>query len=242
MSKRAPATFVAYWVVCSLLGLVVGFGALAEETAAPEKKTPFADTPCSDDYDNLCTMTQGWRLGFNCLRDHYVSGELSDQCKAHTDHVVQTKRDRVKARELAWRKACAKDIQDNCSQFTRAQALKGCLYRIRDQVAPGCDEKLPYRPGHQGPGYVGWKDGSEPADFDEKLQKRLKPKGGLAAMNAQGRTSAASAEQRAKEAAAQAEREKVRAEIRARLEANRKAREAAASAEPSDASHSGTAH
>jgi len=242
MSKRSIRTFFAYFCVCALVALATGASA-AEDATPQKKKTPFADTPCSDDYDKLCTRTQGWRLGFECLRNRYSSGELSDECKAHTDHVVQVKKDRVKARERAWHQACAKDIQQHCSEFERSMAIKGCLYRIRDQVAPACDEKLPYRPGHTGPGYTGWRDGSEPANYDEELNKRLQPNAGQVVKNISGSYPGATSEQLQQEveAEAEAEREKVRAEIRARLEANRKAREGASAEAAGDASQTGSA-
>ena len=215
---------------------------LSEECAAhtdhviAKRKNPFLDTPCAEDYETFCAATKGWRLGFNCLRATNDKDELGEECAAHTKHVLEVKRNRVKAREKAWRDACAADIQKNCSQYEKQMAIKGCLYRIRDQVAPLCDEKLPYRPGHTGPGFVGWKDGSEPADHDEKMRQKRRPAGGKALPRPGWQPPSGAQAQDDAAAAAEAERQKIRDAVRARIQANRKAREAAAASASGDSS------
>lgn len=208
---------------------------LSEECAAytddvlAKRKNPFLETTCAEDYETFCAASKGWRLGFDCLRRSYDENELGEECAAHTDHVLEVKRNRVKVREKAWRDACAADIQKNCSQYEKQLAIKGCLYRIRDQVAPLCDEKLPYRPGYAGPGFVGFKDGSEPADYDEARHKRLHTGDAEAVLG--GRLPVPSAEQQQRAAALEAERQKIRDQVRARIQANRAAAQAKASGE-----------
>jgi len=224
-------TFVLVGV---LVGTVVLHAARVSAEEAPEgPKTHFSDTPCAEDFVMLCKGVPGWRLGFVCLQRNAAAGKLSEACSAHTDEVVALKKKRVRDWELAWRTACAADIEANCGQFESPLAIRGCLNRLREELADACDEVLPHRPGYKGPAHLGWKDGSEPADYDEQLRKRLVPRNGNAIPGAMGGgkfvpvTEATAAE----EAAAEAKRQEIRAAVRARLEANRKAREAAAQAQ-----------
>lgn len=217
-----------------LVGTVVLHAAGVSAQEAPEgPKTHFSDTPCAEDFVTFCKGVPGWRQGFVCLQTNAAAGKLSDACSAHTVEVAARKKKRVSDWELAWRTACAADIEANCGQFESSVSISGCLNQLREEIADACDELLPRRPGYKGPGHIGWKDGSEPADYDEQLRKRLKPRHGNAIPGAMGGgklvpvTEAIAAE----EAAAEAKRQEIRAAVRARLETNRKAREAAAQAQ-----------
>lgn len=216
----------------SLLLALPGSGALAQQgsegqaavdampASANGKQNPFTDTPCASDYVQMCTHTRGWRLGFDCLRYNYRASKLSEECADHTDEVNALKREQVLARQRAWQEACAEDIANHCSEFEKRQAIKGCLYRIRDQVAKECDEKLPYRPGYRGDGYAGWKDGSEPENFDEERAKKLRPR---------------ESQKLEDDSKLEEERARKRAEVRERIARNKQAAEQSAEQATDDA-------
>ena len=148
---------------------------------------PFIDGPCASEWERMCSHTTGWRLGFECLRGNRKAGSLLSDCANWTDETVVKKRERSAARMRAWADACEGDIQKFCSEYDKTTAQKGCLRRVRDQISPKCDELLPNRPAYNGPGYAGWKDGSEPEDFDDELARRLRPRQAQAAEDAKER-------------------------------------------------------
>jgi hypothetical protein len=192
------------------------------ETAAQDN--PFADTACAAEHDRLCRHTRGWRLGFECLRKNYKAGSLAQECADWTDEINRKKREEVLARERAWKEACAKDIAAHCSEYKKNMAIKGCLYQIRDQVAPACDEKLPRRNTYQGPGFAGWRDGSEPDDFLDQRRKQLRPREAQRIENEKKR---------------QEEHDQKRAEVRERIARNKAAAEAAKAAAAKAAAEAG---
>ena len=221
-----------------LVGVLVGTVGLhtagsSAEGASEGPKTHFSDTPCAEDFLTFCKGVPGWRQGFVCLQTNAAAGKLSEACSAHTDEVVALKKKRVSDWELAWRTGCAAEIEASCSQFESPLAIRGCLNRLRPELADACDQALPRRPGYKGPGHIGWRDGSEPEDYEEQLRKRFTPKNGRAIPGTMGGgkfvpvTEAIAAE----EAAAEANRQAIRAAVRERIEMNRKAREAAAQAQ-----------
>ena len=203
------------------VGLVVPlFLSLAATPAladAPAKKNPFANTACASDYDQLCNHTRGWRQGWECLRSKSDPQNLSEECVTYTTEIQAIKRGRVKARERAWREACAAEIETHCSQYAKQSAIKGCLRRV--ELNDDCEANLPSRPGYRGPGHVGWRDGSEPENYSEELRKRLHP-----------REAQRAADAKKKQEEEDAERQRARDELRARLAESKQAREAAAQA------------
>ena len=207
----------------------------AEPETNGESPVFYVGTPCEADWAKLCSDTEGTRTSWECLRRYYKKDLLSEECAAHTETVKQAKRTRTMARQRAWQDACAADVEQHCSQFAgNLNATKGCLYRVRDEVAPDCDEKLPRRSPHEGPGYFGWKDGSEPENFDEERRKRLRPK------RTQEKVDAAASEEQ--EAARQKRRDEIRAQIEAarreRGEADPEAAPASESGEPAEGAES----
>jgi len=183
-------------------------------------KNLFSDTPCASDYEQLCSHTKGRRLGFECLRLRYKTGNLSQECADHTVEVRKAQFDQAQAFKRAWQEACADDIAEHCSEYTKYTAISGCLNRIRDQVAAECDAKLPRRSRHQGPGYIGWRDGSEPENFAEERRKLLRPR----------EAQRIEAEKKAEE-----QRQRVRDEVRARMEEVQQGADPANADEPTDA-------
>lgn len=157
----------------------------AQSQAEPKRKGRFADTPCAKDHEQMCGHTKGWRLGFECLRARKKIGTLSQECADHTDEITQARFEKAHAMQRAWQDACAEEIVEHCSQYEKSMTISGCLQQVRDQVSEACSAKLPRRASYIGPGYLGWKDGSEPANFDEKRRKKLRPKQAQDAENQQ---------------------------------------------------------
>lgn len=219
-------------LVTSLLLLVAAPVAFAQGNAPGNRSgaraNPFEGSPCSGAYVDHCSEERGWRLGYECLLKQRDGEGLPTACADHLGSVQEAKRKRVEEFHRAWREACAADIEKHCSQFAEAKGvtIRGCLYQVRDQVAPLCDEKLPYRGSYDGPGYIGFRDGSEPEGWEEERFKRLHPRK-AAAQEAKAAAEAAAEEANpTPEAKSEAEREAIRARARERIEAVRRQREA----------------
>jgi len=212
------------WQLVTALVVVLAIPAAAQQApaAAPSKKNPFGDTPCSAAYLDHCGHTRGWRLGHDCLIPLHEKKELPEECSAHLEAVEEERRQKVADFNRKWRAGCAEEIPKFCSQYENGITIRGCLNQVRDQLSPECSKSLPYRNTYSGPGYMGFRDGSEPENFDEERRKRLHP-------------NKAAKEEADKKA--EAERAAGREKARAHIEANRKAKEAedAAAKETADA-------
>lgn len=229
---RSREVRIPMGILVVLLSLGLAAGEAAAETApgsaapvsAPPKATKnlFAETPCAGDYEQQCSHTKGRRLGFECLRFRYKRGDLSQECADYTAEVRKAQYEQAEAFKRSWQQACADDIATHCSQYAKYTAITGCLNRIRDQLAAKCDATLPNRPGHAGPAYLGWKDGSEPENFDAERRNRLRP------VETQRLESKKQAEK---------ERQRVRDEVRARLDERQQGTDPASADESIDATN-----
>lgn len=155
--------------------------ATAAGSADEKLDGPYADGPCARDLARWCAkVPKGPRTRYECLRMFRKRDSLRPECTELMDAEAKERIERAARKRAEFYEACGADGERLCPQFMKKRtALVGCLHRKKNEenatLSKECLAKLPRRPGYKGPGYKGWKDGSEPADFDEKLEKRLHP-------------------------------------------------------------------
>ncbi|MBX3041327.1 MAG: hypothetical protein KF789_11530 [Bdellovibrionaceae bacterium] len=100
------------------------------------------EKPCEKDVAALCAgVEKGGGAIMKCL--HENKDKLSEQCKAHRDHMKGSMKQVMKKHRGEIHEACAEDFKTLCGEIKPGHgAMMKCLRDKKDQASEACQAEL----------------------------------------------------------------------------------------------------
>lgn len=100
------------------------------------------ETPCEKDIAAYCSdVEKGGGAIRKCL--HENADKLSEECKAHGEHMMGSMKHAMRKHREKVMDACAEDFKTLCGDIKPGHGAKmKCLHEKKDQVSEGCKAEL----------------------------------------------------------------------------------------------------